>query len=247
LNISGKGKKKFYACNLLGLERILMHAIINVKKINNNKKYVIGLDFGTDSIRVLVVNINTGKEESTHVSYYKRWRQGRYQDASKNIFRHHPLDYMESLQEVVRASLEKMPAGTGNNVIAIGIDTTGSTPAPVDIDGTILSLKKEFKDNPNAMFVLWKDHSAVDEAELINKTAKTWGGMDYTKYCGGVYSSEWFFAKILHILKEDKGVRENAYSWVELADWIPAFLTGNTVPGNIKRSRCAAGHKAMWH
>lgn len=223
-----------------------MLATINNKKINN-KKYVIGLDFGTDSVRALVVNVNTGKEEATHVSYYKRWRKGSYQDASANIFRHHPLDYIESLQEVINTSLEKMPAGTGNNVIAIGIDTTGSTPAPVDMDGMVLSLKKEFKDNPNAMFVLWKDHSAVDEAELINKTAKTWGGIDYTKYSGGVYSSEWFFAKILHILKEDKGVRENAYSWVELADWIPALLTGNTVPGKIKRSRCAAGHKAMWH
>lgn len=162
-------------------------------KNNSNKKYVIGLDFGTDSVRALVVNVDTGKEESTHVSYYKRWKQGKYQDASKNIFRHHPLDYMESLNEVISSSLKGMPAGTGDNVIAIGIDTTGSTPAPVDVNGTVLSLKEGFKDNPNAMFVLWKDHSAVDEAELINRTAKNWGGIDYTKYSGGVYSSEWFF------------------------------------------------------
>lgn len=216
-------------------------------KNNSNKKYVIGLDFGTDSVRALVVNVDTGKEESTHVSYYKRWKQGKYQDASKNIFRHHPLDYMESLNEVISSSLKGMPAGTGDNVIAIGIDTTGSTPAPVEVNGTVLSLKEGFKDNPNAMFVLWKDHSAVDEAELINRTAKNWGGIDYTKYSGGVYSSEWFFSKILHIIKEDKMVRENAYSWVELADWIPAILSGNIDPANIKRSRCAAGHKAMWH
>ena len=212
-----------------------------------DSKYVIGLDFGTDSVRALVVNVKTGKEESTHVSYYKRWKQGRYQDASKNIFRHHPLDYLESLQEVINKSLKNMPANTHGNVIAIGIDTTGSTPAPVNRDGAVLSLKEGFEDNPNAMFVLWKDHSAVNEAELINKVAKTWGGIDYTKYSGGVYSSEWFFAKILHILKEDEKVRKNVFSWVELADWIPAILTGNIAPDKIKRSRCAAGHKAMWH
>jgi len=223
----------------------------NAKKTSNagnkDKKYVIGLDFGTDSVRALIVNVDTGEEESTHVSYYRRWKLGKYQDASKNIFRHHPLDYIESLSDVIRQALKKMPPGSSEKVIGIGIDTTGSTPAPVDENGTVLSLKEEFTDNPNAMFVLWKDHSSVDEAELINSTAKTWGGTDYTKYIGGVYSSEWFFAKILHILKIDPGVRQHAYSWVELADWIPAILSGNTSPAGIKRSRCAAGHKAMWH
>lgn len=212
-----------------------------------DSKYVIGLDFGTDSVRALVVNVKNGKEESTHVSYYKRWKQGMYQDASNNIFRHHPLDYLESMQEVITKSLKSMPAGTRENVIAIGIDTTGSTPAPVDREGTVLALKEGFKENPNAMFVLWKDHSAINEAELINRVAKTWGGTDYTKYSGGVYSSEWFFAKILHILKEDEKVRKSVFSWIELADWIPAILTGNVAPDKIKRSRCAAGHKAMWH
>ena len=97
------------------------------------------------------------------------------------------------------------------------------------------------------MFILWKDHTAVSEADLINEVAKSWGGTDFTKYSGGVYSSEWFFSKILHILKNDSQVRKEAYSWVELADWIPAILTGNINPAEIKRSRCAAGHKAMWH
>ena len=97
------------------------------------------------------------------------------------------------------------------------------------------------------MFVMWKDHSTVEEAELINKVARSWGGEDYTKYEGGVYSSEWFWSKILHILIEDNKVREAAFSWVEHADWIPAVLTGNIDPMKIKRSRCAAGHKAMWH
>lgn len=213
----------------------------------NNQKYVLGLDFGTDSVRSLIVNADNGTEESTYVSNYKRWSQGKYQDSSKNMFRHHPLDYLESLIEVVTKALEKMPQGSPAKIIGIGIDTTGSTPAPIDKAGEVLSLKEEFKDNPKAMFVLWKDHTAVEEAELINSLSKSWGGTDFTKYSGGVYSSEWFFSKILHILRNDEEVRNAAYSWVELADWIPAILTGNTNPVRIKRSRCAAGHKAMWH
>lgn len=213
----------------------------------SDDKYVIGLDFGTDSVRALIVNVDNGKEESTNVVYYKRWSQGEYIDSSKNMFRHHPLDYLESMEEVIKVALKAMPKDYGKKVIGIGIDTTGSTPAPVDKERTVLSLKEEFKDNPNAMFILWKDHTAVDEAELINKTAKSWGGIDYTKYSGGVYSSEWFWSKMLHTIRIDDKIRKAAYSWVELADWIPAVLTGNLDPKKIKRSRCAAGHKAMWH
>ncbi|MBN1299124.1 MAG: ribulokinase [Actinobacteria bacterium] len=210
-------------------------------------KYAIGLDFGTDSVRALLVNAENGKEETTAVSDYKRWAEGKYQDPASNIFRHHPLDYLESLAQVIKDCLSGVSKSIADNIIAIGIDTTGSTPAPTDRQGNILSLKKEFAENPNAMFLLWKDHSATEEAGLINNTAKNWGGVDFTKYSGGVYSSEWFFSKILQILRIDRDVREQAYSWVELADWIPAVLTGNTLPENIKRSRCAAGHKAMWH
>ena len=212
-----------------------------------DNRYTIGLDFGTDSVRALIVNVNNGKEESTSVSSYKRWSQGKYQDPSKKMFRHHPLDYMESLQEVIIEALRGMPAESADSIIGIGVDTTGSTPAPIDREGTVLSLKEEFRDNPNAMFILWKDHTAINEAELINETAKTWGGIDFTIYSGGIYSSEWFFSKILYILRTDNKVRQAAYSWIEIADWVPALLTGNTNPDKIKRSRCAAGHKAMWH
>ncbi len=210
-------------------------------------KYVIGLDFGTDSVRALIVEVETGEEVATHVSNYKRWCSGKYQDPSKNMFRHHPLDYIEALEEVIRESIKQISEVPIENIIGIGIDTTGSTPAPVDREGIVLSLKEGFNENPNAMFILWKDHTAIDEADMINNIAKSWGGTDFTKYSGGVYSSEWFFSKILHILREDLKVRNSVYSWVELADWIPAILTGNINPLKLKRSRCAAGHKAMWH
>ena len=213
----------------------------------SSAKFVIGLDLGTDSVRSIIVDVNDGKEVSTFVSNYKLWSKGLYSNPSKNQFRHHPKDYTASLTEAVKGSVALAPEGTASNIIGIGIDTTGSTPAPVDRQGNILSLKEDFKDDPDAMFILWKDHTAVEEADLINKVARTWGGTDYTKYSGGVYSSEWFFSKILHVLKNNEKVREEAYSWVELADWIPAVITGNIKPEEIKRSRCAAGHKAMWH
>ena len=106
-----------------------------------DEKYVIGLDFGTDSVRALIINVENGKEESTYVVYYKRWSQGKYIDSSKNMFRHHPLDYLESMEEVIKVALKSMPKDSGKKVIGIGIDTTGSTPAPVDKDGIVLSLK----------------------------------------------------------------------------------------------------------
>ncbi|HKM42717.1 MAG TPA: ribulokinase [Limnochordia bacterium] len=213
----------------------------------DNTKYVIGVDFGSDSVRSLVVNTVTGEEVASGVANYKRWMQGLYQDAAQNQFRHHPLDYLEGLEECITQALASLSQSVRAQVIGIGVDTTGSTPGPVDENGTLLALLDEFKDNPNAMFVLWKDHTALREAAEINELARTWGGEDYTKYEGGVYSSEWFWAKILRILRVDEKVRDAAYSWVEICDWIPGVLTGTSNPRILKRSRCAAGHKAMWH
>jgi len=211
------------------------------------KKFVIGIDYGTDSVRAIIVDAADGHEISSSVFYYPRWKQGLYCDPSSNRFRQHPLDYIEGLETTVKEALLKAPAGTAGQIVAISIDTTGSTPVAVNREGIPLSLLPEFSKNPNAMFVLWKDHTAVKEAAEINAIAKSWGGTDFTKYEGGIYSSEWFWAKILHVLREDEQVRKAAWSWVEHCDWIPAMLTGDADPLTLKRSRCAAGHKAMWH
>ena len=213
----------------------------------NASKYTIGVDYGTDSVRSVIVDTQDGKEITSEVFYYPRWKEGKYCNPAKNQFRQHPHDYLKGLETTIRQALSKCPAGIAENIVALSVDTTGSTPVAVDKEGTPLSLKPEFKENPNAMFVLWKDHTAVEEAEEINQLSRSWGGIDYTKYEGGVYSSEWFWAKILHVLREDHEVRQAAFSWVEHCDWIPAILTGTTNPLELKRSRCAAGHKAMWH
>ena len=204
------------------------------------------MDFGTDSVRALLVNTRTGEEAASAVAYYNGGRRV-YCDPSKNQFRQHPLDYIEGLTESITEALSQVPAEVRSQIVGIGIDTTGSTPCPVDRAGTPLALLPEFSDNPNAMFVLWKDHTAVNEAAEINDQAWNHSPIDYTKYVGGIYSSEWFWAKILHVYRHDPAVREAAYSWVEHCDWMPALLSGVKSVEEIKRSRCAAGHKAMWH
>jgi len=214
--------------------------------MKKNKAYTIGLDYGTDSVRCIIVDVSNGKTVSTDVFYYPRWKQGKYCVPAKNQFRQHPLDYLEGLEKTIRGALRKAPAGTAARVVGISVDTTGSTPVAVDKNGTPLALLKGFANNPNAMFILWKDHTAIKEAAEINHLAHQWE-IDYTKYVGGIYSSEWFWAKILHVLRTDPAVRDAAFSWVEHCDWIPAVLTGNTHPLTLKRSRCAAGHKAMWN
>jgi L-ribulokinase len=210
-------------------------------------QYVIGVDYGTDSVRSIIIDSRSGREISSAVHFYSRWKSGRFCDPSKNMFRQHPLDYIEGLEKTITQALSDAPKGTAQKVRAISIDTTGSTPVAVNKQGVPLAMTKEFFTNPNAMFVLWKDHTALQEAEEINFASKNWGGEDYTKFVGGIYSSEWFWAKIIHVLRADPKVRAQAYSWVEHCDWVPAMLTGTTNPLLIKRGRCSAGHKGMWH
>ena len=207
-------------------------------------KLLIGIDFGSDSVRAVLIGAENGETLATHVHHYRRWADGLYCDAANSRFRQHPLDYLEGIEIVIREVVRGIDPA---RIAGIGIDTTGSTPCAVDRDGTPLALKPEFADNPNAMFILWKDHTAIAEAARINEYAKSHGGVDYTMYEGGIYSSEWFWSKILHTLRTDPAVREAAFSWVEHCDWITGELCGRSDPLTMSRSRCAAGHKAMWH
>ncbi|MBR2439686.1 MAG: ribulokinase [Lentisphaeria bacterium] len=202
------------------------------------KDLVIGLDFGSDSVRAILVSA-TGEELASCVHNYTRWGKGLYSDNSIAQFRQHPLDYLEGMEIVIKGVLKGQDA---SRVAGIGVDTTGSTPCAVNKDGVPLALLPEFAENPNAMFFLWKDHTAIKEAKEINDLAKKWH-TDYTKYEGGVYSPEWFWAKYLFMLRNDPAVREACHAFVEHCDWIPSLLAN----APVKPSRCAAGHKAMWH
>ncbi len=209
-------------------------------------KYTIGVDFGTDSVRALVVNTANGDTVGTAIHYYNRWKKGLFCDSATSQYRQHPLDYLEGIEACITRATKNLSDEICENIVGISVDTTGSTPVAVDVNGTPLALLPAFSENPNGMFILWKDHTAVAEAEEINQLAHNWK-VDYTKYVGGIYSAEWFWAKILRTLRVDESIRSTAYSWVEHCDWISAVLTGNTNPLTLKRSRCAAGHKAMWH
>ncbi|MCX2476772.1 ribulokinase [Pedobacter sp. MC2016-05] len=208
--------------------------------------YVIGVDYGTDSVRSVLVDTANGKEISASVFLYPRWQKGLYCKPSINQFRQHPLDYVEGLTHTIKDCLAKAGGvDIAHLVKGISIDTTGSSPVAVDASGTPLALKPGFEENPNAMFVLWKDHTAVKEAAEINEHATKFP-VNYLKYVGGIYSSEWFWSKLLRILRIDSSIEKNAESWVEHCDWIPFLLTGGTDVATMKRSRCAAGHKALW-
>jgi L-ribulokinase len=168
-------------------------------------------------------------------------------DPIENRFRQHPLDHLETMEASVIDALEAAGRSAAARVRGIAVDTTGSSPVMADARGRPLALRPGFEENPNAMFLLWKDHTAVAEAEEINRLARSWGGPDYTKYVGGIYSSEWFWAKALHVLRQDPAVAAASDTVIEHCDWMPAVLTGCEDLAAIRRSRCAAGHKAMWH
>lgn len=208
--------------------------------------YALGLDYGSDSVRALLVNAQTGNEVASTVVYYPRWRQGLFCAPAKDQFRQHPLDYTESLVDALQSLWQKAPAGAAQQVVGLSFDTTGSTPVALNRDGVALALLPEFADNPNAMFVLWKDHTAVKEAQEITAAANA-AAENYLKFEGGIYSSEWYWAKALHVMRSDAAVAQAAYMWVEHCDWISAVLTGTTHPDQLRMGRCATGHKLMWH
>ena len=210
------------------------------------KTYVIGVDYGSDSVRAVLIDTENGNELASEVHWYRRWKAGKYCNPSINQFRQHPLDHIEGLEATIKGIVSKSNADP-DSIKGICVDTTGSSPIPVNQNGIPLALTKGFEENPNAMMVLWKDHTAIKEANQINELAANWGGEDFTRYEGGIYSSEWFWAKILHIIKEDENVKNAAYTWLEHCDYMTYLLIDDKNLDTFKRSRCAAGHKAMWH
>ncbi len=208
--------------------------------------YVAGLDFGSDSVRWLVVDASSGEELGSEVAYYEVWMRGDYCAPALQQYRQHPKDILAAMTKAGQSLRARLGDEVFANIRAIGVDTTGSTPIAVDKYGTALSLREEFSNDPDAMFILWKDHTAIEEAEEITREAKK-GKIDYTQYVGGSYSSEWYWAKLLRVLRKNNQVSAALHSFVEMCDWIPAVLSGTTAPKYLKRSRCASGHKILWH
>lgn len=223
---------------------------MNDKILNMNKKYSLGLDFGTNSVRALLVEISKGDETASYVWNYCRGKDGIIVSPDNpHLARQDPADYVEgterAIKEVLKQAKKEDSVFKPEDVIGIGVDTTGSTPIPVDKSGQPLSFKPEFKGNPNSLAWLWKDHTSAEEAEEITEKAKK-EHPEYLKRCGGRYSSEWFFAKVLHLARTDPKIYQSAYSFVEFADFIPGLLCGRINPKEMKRSICAAGHKAFY-
>jgi L-ribulokinase len=214
------------------------------------KRYSLGIDYGTNSCRSLLIDLDNGAEVGSTVFNYPSGEMGILLDPrDPHVARQNPQDYLDGLESVTRGALEQAKAKVAGfdpaQVVGIGIDTTGSTPIPVNQEGTPLGLLPEFKGNLNAMVWLWKDHTGHAEAAEITKLGHEMRPNIIAK-CGGIYSSEWFWSKILRLSRVDAQVFEAAFSFVEHCDWIPAVLTGNTDPLTLKRSVCAAGHKAMF-
>ncbi len=212
--------------------------------------YTIGLDYGTNSVRALIVNTANGREVGTAVWEYEHGTHGVLLSRDPNLARQHPADYLKGAEVTIRQALAQAKRNVRGfkpeQVVGIGVDTTGSTPLPVDAQGQPLAFQKKFARNLAAMAWLWKDHTSVAEAAEITALARQLRPQ-YLAKCGGTYSSEWFFSKILHCLRTAPEVFDAAYTWVELADYVPAALTGTEHPDQITVGICAAGHKAMYH
>ncbi len=213
------------------------------------KGYAIGVDYGTNSCRALLVDVRDGSELATHVFPYPTGEAGILLDRrDPNVARQNPADYIAGfvtcVASVVRQA-RKVKGFSPEQVVGIGVDTTGSTPIPVDDKGLPLAMTKKFARHPAAQAWLWKDHTGHVEAAAITEQARK-AGVPYLAKCGGTYSSEWFWSKIWHCKQEAPEVFRAAYSWVEACDFIPAYVTGKLNPLTMPRSICAAGHKAMY-
>src|SRR5882724_7261158 len=213
-------------------------------------QYTIGLDYGTNSVRALIVNVANGAEVAAAVWGYEHGTKGVILSRDPNLARQHPADYLKgaevTLKQALAAAKRALKSFSRAQVIGIGVDTTGSTPLPVDAHGQPLAFQKKFAKNLAAMAWLWKDHAGIAEGAEITALAKTIRPQFLAK-CGGTYSSEWFWSKILHCLRTAPDVFDASHSWVELADYVPAALTGTESPEKFTAGVCAAGHKAMWN
>jgi len=214
------------------------------------KRYSLGLDFGTNSCRSLIVDLENGQELASRVDPYPSGQEGIFLNPKDpNIARQNAEDYLFSMRESVRGAIDRAKNADSSfdptRIIGIGIDTTGSSPMPVDEEGLPLSQIHEFEGNLDAMVWLWKDHSSFAEAARITELAAEKRPQFLAKV-GGIYSSEWFWSKILHCKNVSPEVFQAAHSFVEICDYIPAVLAGNTKPDSIIRSICAAGHKALY-
>ncbi|HEY8991728.1 MAG TPA: ribulokinase [Luteolibacter sp.] len=212
--------------------------------------YTIGIDYGSNSVRALVVRTSDGAELGVSVFNYPSGNQGIILDpADHHLARQNPADYLLGLESTVKEALAMaVAAGEGfspDQVVGIGVDGTGSSPIPVDAHNIPLSFDGKYASNPNALCWLWKDHTSVDEAEKITQTAAA-TRPQYLAKIGGTYSSEWFWAKLWHCLNVDSEVFDAAFSWVELSDFVPATLAGVRDPRQIVRGVCMAGHKALY-
>ncbi len=211
--------------------------------------FTIGLDYGTNSVRALVVRCADGAELGTAVFPYPSGHEGIFLDsADHNLARQNPADWLLGAETAIREALAQAACVAGflpEMVVGIGVDGTGSSPLPVNSANVPLAMDPRFAGNPNALCWLWKDHTSIDEAARITETA---GRMrpHYLAKIGGTYSSEWFWAKLWHCLNVDPTVFDAAHSWVELSDFIPAVLAGVRRPEDIVRGICMAGHKAMY-
>jgi L-ribulokinase len=212
--------------------------------------YTIGLDYGTNSVRALIVNVANGREVATAVWNYATGTQGVILSRDPNLARQHPADYIKgaeiTIQKALHIARREVRGFKPGQVVGIGVDTTGSTPIPVDRSGRPLALDRRFANNTAAMAWLWKDHTGVAEAAEITERARNLRPQFLAK-CGGTYSSEWFFSKILHCLRTSPQVFDAAHLWVECSDWVPAMLTGTESPDQLTVGICAAGHKAMYN
>jgi L-ribulokinase len=223
--------------------------LIQNQEVRMGKAYTIGIDYGTNSVRAIVVDCSNGKDIGSFVFNYPSGQQGILLDKKDhNLARQNPADYIKGLEVSVTKALKKASTVKGfstDKVIGIGVDTTGSTPIPVDKNNVPLALQSQFKKNLAAYAWLWKDHTGYDEAARITDCARNYKVNYLAKY-GGTYSSEWFWSKVWHCLNVAPQVFDAAYSWIECADFVPAILAGITDPLKAKRGVCAAGHKAMY-